>query len=76
MVIHVRVFGADAELVGAEAVPVSMKSGATCGQLLDELKRLHPQLTGRIALNHAFAAVDQPIAQHDEVALIGLVSGG
>jgi len=30
----------------------------------------------RLAVNHAFAGDDTPIRESDEVALIGLVSGG
>ncbi|MGE3109226.1 MAG: MoaD/ThiS family protein [Phycisphaerales bacterium] len=38
---------------------------------------ISPMLEGaRLAVNHAFAAHDQPIHPHDEFALIGLVSGG
>lgn len=76
MVIRVYVFGPEAAALGASSVDVEVGETPTCQCVLEELKRIHPALTGRIALNHAFVDGDQEVCEDDEVALIGLVSGG
>lgn len=74
--IRVRLFGPEAAAIGTDSVQVTLQGAASCQNLLDELTRIHPDLTGRIAINHEFAQPEQIIGESDEVALIGLVSGG
>lgn len=79
---HVRVllFGGEALAAGSDAVTVSVDS-PTCASVREALATAHPALrpqlgSARFAVNSEFAAPDQPIQPGDEVALIGLVSGG
>ncbi len=53
----------------------------TCGEVRARLGADEPLLAGllpacRFAINHAFVAEDCEITECDEVALIGLTSGG
>ncbi len=80
MRIEVLLFGAEREAVGSDRAVVEV-SRATCGDVRDGLGRQHPVLAkflgaGRIAVNGEFAGADRAIGASDEVALIGLVSGG
>lgn len=82
MRVVVRLFSTEALLLGRDQVQVDLPDeGPTCGALRQRLAAVEPGLTAalrtaRFAVNHAFAPDGQPIAPGDEVALIGLVSGG
>ncbi len=82
MEIRVQLFGTEARTVGRSAVCVQLAGPrCTCSELRARMAEVEPRLatalrTGRFAVNHAFATDAQPIAPGDEVALIGLVSGG
>ena len=82
MRIEVLLFGPQAELAQAERVAVQIDSpDATAGQVLMELSVAAPALapsleSSRLAVNHAYAASGDAIVSGDEVALIGMVSGG
>lgn len=82
MRINVLLFGPQATLAGARSVDVSVDNVApTASDVLAALREAAPALTSslkssRLAINHEFAAGDQTIHQDDEVALIGMVSGG
>ena len=82
MRIRVLLFGPEAAAVGRRFVEVSLEGGRADGRaLLERLAAEHPPLaphlrSARLAVNHEFAAPDRPIRETDEVALIGLVSGG
>ena len=81
MQVEVLLFGPQAAIVGAERAVVDVVDDATAADVLRELAHRAPGLeeslrTSRLAVNHEFAAADQPIATGDEVALIGMVSGG
>jgi molybdopterin converting factor small subunit len=82
MRVSVLLFGPQATLAGARSVDVDIESDApTVADILTALHEAAPALTGslassRLAINHEFAAADQTIQQGDEVALIGMVSGG
>jgi len=81
MDVRVLLFGPQAAAAGCETISVSLPPGATCadlrGVLGDKLPVLLPSLKeSRIALNSEFAADSTRIGAGDEVALIGLVSGG
>ena len=79
--ITVRLFGPQAALVGADAVDVAAPVGVSAKNLKRLLGESAPKLmaslpASRIAVNHEYAAPDDPVPADAEVALIGLVSGG
>jgi sulfur-carrier protein len=79
--VTVLLFGAEAAAVGQASVRVSLESPGTCSglreRLAEEVAALRPFLkTARFAVNSEFAAPDRSIREGDEVALIGMVSGG
>jgi molybdopterin converting factor small subunit len=79
--VKVLLFGAEAAAVGRPSVSVTAENGCTCSalreRLAEEIAALRPFLkTARFAINSDFAAPDRAIRDGDEVALIGLVSGG
>jgi molybdopterin converting factor small subunit len=82
MRVSVLLFGPQATLAGARSVEVDVESDSpTATDILTALHEAAPALTGsltssRLAVNHEFAAADQTIHHGDEVALIGMVSGG
>jgi molybdopterin converting factor small subunit len=81
MEVRVLLFGPEADALGRREAPVEVREPVTCARVKDALALAHPALTpflptGRLAINACFAAPETPIAPGDEVALIGLVSGG
>jgi molybdopterin converting factor small subunit len=80
--VTVRLFGQEARAAGRAAVTVSLDDRpCTCARLREALLAAEPSLAPtlphcRLAVNQAFASEAQLIAATDEVALIGLVSGG
>jgi len=81
MVITVKLFGPEAEITGLSQVSLTLDDAATCGQLRTALGKHEPSLATRLpacrfAVNHEFVGDDTPLHVDDEVALIGLVSGG
>ena len=82
MQVTVRLFGHEARAAGRATVSVHLADErCTCGRLREALLAAEPSLAAtlpqcRLAVNHSFASDTQPIAATDEVALIGLVSGG
>ncbi len=82
MRIEVLLFGAQAEAAGRDRIALSLPSAALkCGDLRDAIHAAAPalgaQLPGvRFAVNHEFVDDEHCIRAGDEVALIGLVSGG
>lgn len=79
--ITVKLFGPQARLAGASELAVEVPEPATCRAIVAQLRAAAPALAAslansRLAVNHAFAADDEPVAANDEVALIGMVSGG
>ena len=80
MNIVVKLFGAESRSVGAPSVTVNI-DGADCTALRAALERDVPALrpflaNARFAVNHEFAAPEQQLRETDEIALIGMVSGG
>ncbi len=80
MRVEVLLFGAEREAAGSDRAVVEVTRG-TCAELREGLGRQHPVLAkflgaARLAVNGEFAGADQAIGASDEVALIGLVSGG
>ena len=82
MVIRVKLFGAEAQALGAREVAVELPDdNATCAALRDRLAAGQPRLApalagGRFAVNQEFAAPEKRLQAGDEVAFIGAVSGG
>ena len=82
MRINVLLFGPQATLAGARSVEVVVVADSpTVSDVLIALRETAPTLTdsltsSRLAVNHRFASSDHAIQQGDEVALIGMVSGG
>lgn len=82
MRVDVLLFGPLADAAGADRVRVDLPNDqATANGVLAALHEAHPALRSglggcRLAVNHAFAQGPTPIRESDEVALIGLISGG
>lgn len=83
MRVRVKLFGPAAAAVDADeaVVDAAGDDGVTCAEVVALLGAEHPALephlrSGRLAVNHAFAAPGNPIREGDEVALISMVSGG
>ena len=81
MTIVVRLFGPQAALAGTRQLSVDLPSGATARDLLTRLaetdERLAPSLPySRVAVNFEFVDGDAIVMEEDEVALIGMLSGG
>jgi molybdopterin converting factor small subunit len=80
--ITIRLFGPQAQLAGTRELIVELPDAdITCGELRQMLARTQSSLSAslaasRLAVNQAFAADDDPVRAGDEVALIGLISGG
>lgn len=80
--LQVLVFGPQAHTVGAERLHIEgVEFPITAAELMTQIAAAYPGLANslgvsRIAINHAFATPDRSIARGDEVALVGLISGG
>jgi molybdopterin converting factor small subunit len=81
MRVEVLLFGAERDAAGCERAAVEVPERATCAQVRERLGGVFPVLkphlaAARFAVNGEFASMDRAIGAGDEVALIGLVSGG
>ena len=82
MQVKVKLFGPQAQRVGRRHVRVELADDdATCAALRRALHEAAPQLAdtladSRFAVNHEYADESRTIRADDEVALIGMVSGG
>lgn len=82
MQVDVLLFGPQAALAKRDSVTVevadhSATTGAVMQAIRDELPQLAPTLDqSRLAVNHEYAAEDEQLNETDEIALIGMVSGG
>jgi len=81
MTVRVLLFGSEAIAAGRGTVEVELPDGQGCAHLRRALVAAYPALgpfadQARFAINSEFAPLDAPIRAGDEVALIGLVSGG
>ena len=82
MLIDVLLFGPQAELAQTQRVSVQIDSlEVTVAAVMAELVSAVPALavsleSSRLAVNHAYACAHETIESEDEVALIGMVSGG
>lgn len=84
LTLQVKLFGPQALMVGQDQVELVINTAdtaATCEQVLHALGEAYPVLANslpvsRLAVNHAFALPEDSIHGDEELALIGLVSGG
>lgn len=80
MQVRVLLFGPEARALGTREATVEVTPPVTCAQVLAALASQFPSLgtlgNARLAVNAEFAAPSFAIAPGDEVALIGMVSGG
>lgn len=81
MTVRVLFFGAEAAALGRAHAEVDLDGDRTCrammGRLAERFPALRPHLhAARLAVNSEFAGPERVIGEGDEVALIGLVSGG
>lgn len=78
----VLVFGPQALLVGGETLTLrNITLPTTAAELLTRIGENYPALRdsvrhSHLAVNHRFAEGTEPISGAEEIALIGLVSGG
>ena len=81
MRLQVLLFGPAANAAGARSIEVNLPAPATVANLRTAIGAAHPALEkflppSRLAVNHEFAAEDRVLQESDEIALIGMVSGG
>jgi len=82
MTIVVKLFGPQARMCGRTEVSLEVSGeGATYDALTKQLAEAEPSLreslaTSRLAVNHEYALPEQISREGDDVALIGMVSGG
>jgi MoaE-MoaD fusion protein len=81
MQVRVLLFGPESTALGRDSVTIDLPAGADCKALNHRLAAEYPALApflpaSRLAVNHEFARPEQPVTPDDEIALIGLVSGG
>jgi len=81
MRVEVLLFGAEAAAAGGDRVEVEAPEGAGVHEVKERLGAACPALlpmlgAGRLAVNSEFAGPERVVRPGDEVALIGLVSGG
>ena len=81
MKLRILLFGPEAAALARDHVELDIPAPATPHSLREHLAAAFPALrpslpAARFAVNSRFAAPDQSISSSDEVALIGLVSGG
>jgi molybdopterin converting factor small subunit len=81
MRVDVLLFGPLSRSASVDRITVETQGDpTTAGEVLQALTATPSLASGlsacRLAVNHAFAADDTPIRATDEVALIGMVSGG
>jgi molybdopterin converting factor small subunit len=81
MLARVKLFGPMRLAVGEGELTIAVRGAASCAALRAEIRAKEPRLTGfidgcRFAINGRFAEEEQVLAEGDEIALIGFVSGG
>jgi molybdopterin synthase catalytic subunit len=77
----VKLFGPQAVKAGTREVQIDLPEAASATDVLDALRQRCPQIrdsvsASRLAVNQEFATPDLRIKATDEIALIGMVSGG
>lgn len=81
MRVTVKLFAAYRELAGTSQLSLDLPEGATVGDALEAVGRLHPGVAATgyrpvSACNLRHATADHPLRDGDEVAMFPPVSGG
>jgi molybdopterin converting factor small subunit len=82
MTVTIKLFGPLSRAAASKELAITLDhQRPTCGDLRARLASSEPLLAAslpacRFAVNHAFVTDDCELAEGDEVALIGLTSGG
>lgn len=81
MRINVLLFGPQAELAESSSLSIEVDEKPTAGRVLEAIASASPALAptlpaSRLAVNHEYAMSSDVLSVSDEVALIGMVSGG
>jgi MoaE-MoaD fusion protein len=76
MLVRVRLFAILRERAGCDAVELELPEGARVRDALERVAAITSGLSVVMAVNHAYADPDAPLAGGDELALIPPVSGG
>lgn len=81
MQITILLFGTQAKLAQRERVTIQLDDVSTVAQAISALGNSVPELAStlsvsRLAVNHEYAQNEDLLSEGDEVALIGMVSGG
>lgn len=81
MQIEILLFGPQAKLAQHDCVTIELAEASTVADALAALGERVPELASslsisRLAVNHEYAQEDDLLIEGDEVALIGMVSGG
>lgn len=77
MKVRVRLFGAEEQELGRSTIEVEVGDRARARDVVRAIGVQWPKLKrARLAVNHAFATGDEVVGVKDELALIGMVSGG
>ena len=76
----IKLFGPQAQLVGKRELVVT-PAELTVGSVLSAISQTYPELAStlsvsRLAVNQDWTAPEDPVRASDELALIGMVSGG
>jgi molybdopterin converting factor small subunit len=77
--VKVLVFASYADALGTGELALSFPAGATVGDCLAEVRRragARVPPAPLVAVNLAYAPLDRPLAEGDEVALVPPVAGG
>lgn len=81
MQIDILLFGPQASIAQADRVTVELGHAPTVSDALSVLGEHLPELVptldvSRLAVNHEYAQAEDQLSEGDEIALIGMVSGG
>lgn len=81
MSLNIQLFGPLADTAQARTIRIDSPTPLNAAQVMEEIARVRPQLrpmlgSARLAVNCAFVGPDHVVLASDELALIGMVSGG
>ncbi|MSR04031.1 MAG: molybdopterin synthase sulfur carrier subunit [Phycisphaerales bacterium] len=81
MVFRVLIFGSLARELSCASIAVDVPDNASVRDVNEALAASHPHKAtffrgARLAVNHSFRSVDEPLRAGDEIALVELVGGG
>jgi molybdopterin converting factor subunit 1 len=81
MIVKTQLFASFREAVGSGSVDLELGEPPTVGELLESLRRAHPQLgstigSALVAVNLEYVGPEFRLSEGDKVAIIPPVSGG